>query len=100
MPRKSKDELDILDNEKINKKKTSTKKTTNTSKSKTTKVNSSNSKDSSKSKKSASSNQKKLLVLSLAKQLVRLKKLHLLSPPKKLVVRLNQLKRKCLKKLL
>ena len=95
MPRKSKDELDILDNEKINKKKTSTKKTTNTSKSKTTKVNSSNSKDSSKS-----INQKKLLVLSLAKQLVRLKKLHLLSPPKKLVVRLNQLKRKCLKKLL
>ncbi len=59
MPRKSKDELDILDNEKINKKKTSTKKTTNTSKSKTTKVNSSNSKDSSKSKKSASSKSKK-----------------------------------------
>ena len=59
MPRKSKDELDILDNEKINKKKTSTKKTTNTSKSKTTKVNSSNYKDSSKSKKSASSKSKK-----------------------------------------
>lgn len=59
MPRKSKDELDILDNEKINKKKTSTKKTTNTSKAKTTKVNSSNSKDSSKSKKSASSKSKK-----------------------------------------
>lgn len=59
MPRKSKDELDILDNEKINKKKTSTKKTTNTSKSKTTKVNSSNSKDSYKSKKSASSKSKK-----------------------------------------
>ena len=59
MPRKSKDELDILDNEKINKKKTSTKKTTNTSKSKTTKVNSSNSKDSFKSKKSASSKSKK-----------------------------------------
>ena len=58
MPRKSKDELDILDNEKINKKKTSTKKTTNTSKT-TTKVNISNSKGSSKSKKSASSKSKK-----------------------------------------
>lgn len=38
MPRKSKDELDILDNEKINKKKTSTKKTTTSKKATTKKV--------------------------------------------------------------
>lgn len=38
MPRKSKDELDILDNEKINKKKTSTKRTTTSKKADTKKV--------------------------------------------------------------
>ena len=64
MPRKSKDELDILDNEKINNKKTSTKKSVATSKSstkavnmtktKSSEVNNSNAKNTSKSKKANS----------------------------------------------
>ena len=68
MPRKSKDELDILDNEKINNKKTSTKesvatsknstKAVNTQKTKSSKVNNSNTKNTSKSKKANSKSAK------------------------------------------
>ena len=68
MPRKSKDELDILDNEKINNKKTSTKesvatsknstKAMNTQKTKSSKVNNSNTKNTSKSKKANSKSAK------------------------------------------
>lgn len=68
MPRKSKDELDILDNEKINNKKTSTKKSVatsknstkamNTQKTKSSKVNNSNTKNTSKSKKANSKSAK------------------------------------------
>lgn len=68
MPRKSKDELDILDNEKINNKKTSTKesvatsknstKAMNTQKTKSSKVNNSNTKNTSKSKKASSKSAK------------------------------------------
>ena len=68
MPRKSKDELDILDNEKINNKKTSTKKSVatsknstkamNTQKTKSSKVNNSNTKNTSKSKKANSKSTK------------------------------------------
>ena len=67
-PRKSKDELDILDNEKINNKKTSTKesvatsknstKAMNTQKTKSSKVNNSNTKNTSKSKKANSKSAK------------------------------------------
>ena len=68
MPRKSKDELDILDNEKINNKKTSIKesvatsknstKAMNTQKTKSSKVNNSNTKNTSKSKKANSKSAK------------------------------------------